>query len=159
MMIDCVFFLTLTDFFSSTGNSLSAQEIKASKRKMKLNNRMKDMIREVCIYTTFLLLLILVINPNQDRNAYLQNADLTKTYTSNMSKVFRDHSRLFVYPLWSSQEMLSRSKLVAIGRLTCTTCDTKGSAHYTCVRHSIYPLETLTNAGRTDLLIRNDRRK
>ena len=56
---------------------------------MKMNNRMKDMIREVCIYTMFLLLLILVINTNQDRNAYLQNADLAKAYTSNMNKVFR----------------------------------------------------------------------
>ncbi len=54
---------------------------------------MKDMIREVCIYTTFLLLLILVINTNQDRNAYLQNADLTMTFTSNLKKVFADVER------------------------------------------------------------------
>ncbi len=90
-MINCGSF-SVTDFFSSTGHSLSAQEIKASKRNMKMNNRMKDMIREMCIYTIFLLLIILVINTNQDRNAYLQNADLTNTYTSNMNKVFREHN-------------------------------------------------------------------
>ena len=56
---------------------------------MRLNNKLKAMIQEVCYYATFLLLLVLVINTNQDSNAYLQNADLTKIYTSNMSKVCR----------------------------------------------------------------------
>lgn len=66
---------------------MSAKEMRATRRKVQMDAKMKAMIREVCVYVTFLLLLILVVNTNQDDRTFYQNADLANRFTSNITKV------------------------------------------------------------------------
>ena len=70
---------------------MPAKELTQTRRKVRMDRKMKGMIREVCSYVTFLLLLILVINTNQDGSrAYYQNADLAGMFTSDMDEVASD---------------------------------------------------------------------
>ncbi len=77
----------LLEFLADIGNQLSTEEMDEARHKLEINSKMKAMIREVCYYLGFLLLLILVINTNQDANTFYQNVDLVNTYASSMDEV------------------------------------------------------------------------
>jgi len=57
-------------------------EKEAIKRKHKVDDQMKTMIREILFYGVFLALLLIVANGQQDNNSYQQNSNFIQTLTT-----------------------------------------------------------------------------
>jgi len=65
---------------------MTVDEITEAKRKAEMDAKMRTMIREILFYVVLLFLLLVVINGQQDSNAFLQNhsiASLFKKYSNN----------------------------------------------------------------------------
>ena len=51
-------------------------DVPVSARKLDVDARMKEMMREVLFYCVFLVLLLVVVNGQQDVNSYRQNSNI-----------------------------------------------------------------------------------
>ena len=62
-------------------NNLTSDEINAARFKIEIDNKMKDMIREILFYGLFLFLLLVVVDGQQDNNSFQQNQNIAYMFT------------------------------------------------------------------------------
>ena len=63
----------------------SSDAINKAQRKKEIDDKMKNMIREVLFYGIFLFLLLLVANGQIETNSYYQNKNLQDRLTSSLN--------------------------------------------------------------------------
>ena len=68
---------------------MTPDEIAEAHSKKEIDTKMSSMLREMALQIMFILLVMVVINGNQDTNAFLQNQDLRNTFSANLEEVLK----------------------------------------------------------------------